>query len=222
MSNADDLERAYRRWLRCYPRAFRREHDAEMLAVLMAGATSAQRRPRAADCIDLLSGAIATRLRPRVPYTNRAVFAVVKLLYTVAVLEVATTITLLATLGQVHSNVVAGDPGLTAAAWNAVVADQIDPLAISACAAVVFLVCLAWAYGRGKRWPGIAFAIFFAATTLSLLQGLSRASFVYAPADLATASVLWLAELAVVVLVGHRALQQITIARARPARAGTG
>jgi hypothetical protein len=39
-----DLERAYRRWLRWYPRSFRREHEAEMLGVLLA-AGAGQRRP---------------------------------------------------------------------------------------------------------------------------------------------------------------------------------
>jgi hypothetical protein len=222
MSDAVVLERSYRRWLRCYPRAFRREHEAEMLTVLMSGAANRQRRPRAAERIDLLTGAIATRLRPRVPRTNRLVYTVVKLLYIGALLEVATAITLMATIGQVRANVVADDPALTAAGWHAVVAGQIAPLAVSAGIAAVFLLWLAWAYGRGKRWPGIAFAMFFAATTFSLLQGLSRGSFVYAQADLAIASMLWLAELAAVVLVVHRAWQQIGVARSRPARAGTG
>ena len=31
MSDAVDLERGYRRWLRWYPRRFRREHEAEIL-----------------------------------------------------------------------------------------------------------------------------------------------------------------------------------------------
>ncbi len=218
----DVLERRYRRWLRCYPRSFRREHEAEMIAVLMAGAGSDQRRPRIAECLDLLIGAVSMRLRPRVPHTNRAVLTAVKLMYVGALLELATAITLVASLGQVRSSVVDSDPGLTAAGWNAVVAGQIDPLVISAVIAVLFWLCAARAYGRGKRWPGIAFAIFFAATTWSLLAGLSRGSAVYAQADLAIATVLWLVELAVFVLVVHAALQRFAFARSRPARAGTG
>lgn len=222
MSDSAALERGYRRWLRCYPRAFRREHEAEMLTVLMADAGNDQRRPRVAECIDLLIGAIAARVRPRVSRTNRPVFAVVKLLCLGAMLELATAVTLLATLGQVRSNIVTSDPGFTAAAWQAVVTGQIDPLAISAGIAVLFLLCVAWAYGRGKRWPGLAFAVFFAATTWSLLSGLSRGSFVYAQADLAVATVLWLVELGVFVLVVRRAVQQLALARSRPVRAGTG
>ena len=36
MQETTGLERRYRRWLRCYPRSFRREHEAEILAVLQA------------------------------------------------------------------------------------------------------------------------------------------------------------------------------------------
>jgi cbb3-type cytochrome oxidase subunit 3 len=222
MSDAANLERGYRRWLRCYSRSFRREHEAEMLTVLMAGARPDQRRPHAAECLDLLRGAVAMRLRPRVPRTERAVLTAVKLMCVGALLELATGITLLATLGHVKSSVATSDPGLTTAAWQAVVAGQIEPLAISAGIAMFFLLWLAWAYGRGKRWPGIVFALFFATTTWSLLRGLSRGSFVYAQADLAIATVLWLVELAVFVLVVHQALQKLAFARSRPARASTG
>jgi hypothetical protein len=222
MSDPAVLERGYRRWLRCYPRTFRREHEAEMLTVLMSGVSDDQRRPRVAECVDLLIGAVSTRLRPRVPRTNRAVLTAVKLMYVGALVELATAITLLASLGQVRSSVVDSDPGLTAAGWNAVVAGQIDPLVISAGVAVLFWLCAAWAYGRGKRWPGFAFAIFFAANTWSLLGGLSRGSASFAQADLAVATVLWLVELAVFVLVVHAALQKFAFVRSRPARAGTG
>jgi len=65
MNDASDLERRYRRLLACYPAAFRREHDREMLSVLMAGAEQGQRRPRPAEVADLLRGAISMRLRSR-------------------------------------------------------------------------------------------------------------------------------------------------------------
>ena len=45
MSDATQLERGYRRLLAFYPTAFRREHEQEMLAVLLAGAAEGQRRP---------------------------------------------------------------------------------------------------------------------------------------------------------------------------------
>ncbi len=216
------LERGYRRWLRCYPRSFRREHEAEMLTVLMSGASGDQSHPRVAECLDLFIGAVSTRFRPRIPRTNRSLLTAVKLMYVGALLELATAITLLASLGQVKSSVMDSDPGLTTAAWNAVVSGQIDQLAVSAGIAVLFWLYAAWAYGRGKRWAGLAFAIFFAANTWSLLGGLSRGSATFAQADLVIATVLWLVELAVFVLVVHAALQRFAVARSRPARAGTG
>ena len=45
MSDSADLERRYRRLLVCYPRSFRREHEQEMLSVLMAGAGDGQHAP---------------------------------------------------------------------------------------------------------------------------------------------------------------------------------
>lgn len=38
MTDSGDLERRYRRLLHCYPRAFRRLHEDEILAVLLDGA----------------------------------------------------------------------------------------------------------------------------------------------------------------------------------------
>ena len=63
MSESTDLERRYRRLLRLYPPRFRREHEQEMLPVLMDGARPGQRRPGLADSSDLLKGATWTRLR---------------------------------------------------------------------------------------------------------------------------------------------------------------
>ena len=62
MSDSTELERRYRRLLAFYPEAFRREHEQEMLAVLMAGAAQGQRRPSLAEAIDLVSNAISMRL----------------------------------------------------------------------------------------------------------------------------------------------------------------
>jgi hypothetical protein len=63
MTNSRRLERRYRRLLAFYPKAFRREHEQEMLSVLMAGADDGQRRPRLAESANLLGHAIFMRLR---------------------------------------------------------------------------------------------------------------------------------------------------------------
>jgi len=60
---AATLERRYRRLLAFYPRAFRRENDEEIVAVLMACAAEGQRWPRLADSANLLRNAIWMRLR---------------------------------------------------------------------------------------------------------------------------------------------------------------
>ena len=62
MSDSTQLERRYRRLLAFYPKAFRREHEQEMLSVLIAGAAEGQRRPSLAEAIDLVGNAIFMRM----------------------------------------------------------------------------------------------------------------------------------------------------------------
>ena len=62
MSDSADLERRYRRLLAGYPRAFRREHEQEILAVLMAGADEGQRRPPLGEAANLIEHALWMRL----------------------------------------------------------------------------------------------------------------------------------------------------------------
>lgn len=63
MTNASPLERRYRRLLALYPKAFRREHEQELLSVLMAATPESQKRPRLAESADLVRSAIVMRLR---------------------------------------------------------------------------------------------------------------------------------------------------------------
>jgi hypothetical protein len=63
MTNSGRLERRYRSLLALYPKAFRREHEQEILSVLMAAAPEGQQRPRLAESADLLRNAIFMRLR---------------------------------------------------------------------------------------------------------------------------------------------------------------
>ncbi len=203
MTGTAGLERGYRRWLRCYPKSFRREHEAEILAVLLAGARAGQRRPAPVECLDLLRGALWMRLRPSVPRSNRAVLTAVRLMYVGAAVEFAAAITILATVGDVRSNVVTRNPGLTEGQWHAIVAGQIEPTAVTAGIAVGFWLWMAWAIGRGHRWTRIVFALFFALNVFGLLNGLAHGSAVYARPDLAIGIVLCLVELAAVVRSFH-------------------
>ncbi len=63
MTDAADLERRYRRLLKCFPARYRREHEEEIVSVLMAGAKEGQRRPGLADSADLVVSAIFMRWR---------------------------------------------------------------------------------------------------------------------------------------------------------------
>lgn len=63
MTNSRRLERRYRRLLAFYPKAFRRDHEEEILAVLMATAAEGQQRPRVAESADLLANAMVMRVR---------------------------------------------------------------------------------------------------------------------------------------------------------------
>ena len=58
------LERSYRRLLACYPAAYRRVHEEEMLAVLMTAAPDVKRRPGIAETADLIWGAVRVRCQP--------------------------------------------------------------------------------------------------------------------------------------------------------------
>lgn len=98
MTGPDGLERRYRRLLAWYPRAFREEYAAEMVTVMMAGASQGQERPRARESVNVLRSAILARLRPaRPPGPNRslqdalALFSLIApaFLVVVAALEVA-------------------------------------------------------------------------------------------------------------------------------------
>jgi hypothetical protein len=62
MTDSAGLERRYWRLLACYPQAFRREHEQEILAVLMAGADEGQQRPRLGEAANLIQHALWMRL----------------------------------------------------------------------------------------------------------------------------------------------------------------
>jgi hypothetical protein len=98
MSDSERLERGYRRLLAAYPRAYRREHEEEILAVLMAGARRGQRRPGMGESANLIMNAMRVRFRRRGPAVSNpaaaealALFSVVAPLFLLAadVLQVA-------------------------------------------------------------------------------------------------------------------------------------
>jgi hypothetical protein len=212
------LERRYRRLLACYPRAFRRDNEEEILAVLMACAQDGQQRPGLATSADLIRSAVLMRLRPPVP-RPRSVRTAVRLMCAGAVLELAAWGTIVVTAGSLMSALVRRDPGLTAAQmWVVHVHLVTDEVAAPIMAALWLF--LAWANGRGHDWARPAFMAFFALTTLGLLVPLAEGAAVYAPADLVAGGVIWLVALAVMVLIfGKGAAAYYEHQPARPAPA---
>jgi hypothetical protein len=63
MSDSTQLERRYRRLLAFYPASFRRQHEEEIVSVLMDGAREGQQRPRFAESVNLLTHAISLRVQ---------------------------------------------------------------------------------------------------------------------------------------------------------------
>lgn len=56
------LEERYRQLLAWYPRGHREKYEEEMLAVLLAGARSGQRRPGVAETLDLVASGVRARI----------------------------------------------------------------------------------------------------------------------------------------------------------------
>jgi len=177
------LERRYRRLLALYPRAFRREHGQEMLAVLMAGAKEGQRRPRFGETADLIKNAIWIQLRPNVRRSQPTVFWAGVLMWLCAGLRLLGVPLLPAMPGSV------GFPLEIGISWG------------------VFAL-LAWGNGRGYEWARVLFTAWVALHCLVLFYDLVHLTASYSPAWTVIASVtFWLVELAAVLLILNRRSQ---------------
>ncbi len=196
MNSSPSLERGYRRLLACYPRAFRRENEDEILAVLLATASEDQRRPGLAISADLLRSSLLMRLRPTVPHSARTVRAAVTLIYLAALAELAAVITIAVTSAGVLAYVHRTAPWAAHSAALSLTRDEIvGPIA------VVLLLWLAWTIARRHDWARAVFLIFFVLTTLGILAALAEGGAVAAPADFAGGVLVWLLQLAAVVLI---------------------
>ncbi len=199
MNSSASLERGYRRLLAVYPRAFRRDNEEEILSVLMSTAGQDQVRPGLAISADLIRSGLLMRLRPTVPHSARTVRAAVKLIYLAALAELAAVITIVATSATVLAYVHRTVPSASHAAALSLTEDKITcPIA------VVLLLWLAWAVGRRHDWARVVFVIFWGLTTLSIIAALSEGAAVAAPADFAGGVLVWLLQLAAVLLIFAR------------------
>jgi hypothetical protein len=168
MTDQANLERAYRRLLAWYPRAFRRESGQEFLGVLMACAPPGQRRPGLAESADLIRSGVWMRLRPGVPRSARTVRAAVQLMYAGAAVSTVELIILLAVIGDIKAYHAVLGYRFTAAQVS-----QFNTLAITV--AIVFTLVpvalwlwMARANGQGKNWARILSTVLFGLATLSL------------------------------------------------------
>ena len=194
MADSASLERGYRRLLAFYPRAFRRENEEEILAVLMACAPDGQTRPSLEAAADLVKGAVRMRLRPRAGQP-RTVSAAVRLMWAGAAAELAALITVIVTASSVRSAVLHSHQAAAGAAMSHVVIDEVGmPILIG-----VWLF-LAWAISRGRDAARFGFTSFFLLITMALIIAQAQGGAVYAPADLIAGAAAWLIALAAVVL----------------------
>ena len=180
MSDSTGLERRYRRLLAVYPRAFRREHEQEMLSVLMAGADDGQQRPRLGEAADLLRNAIWMHLRSSVPRSQPTVFWAVRLMYICAALRL---------LGV---PILPASPGSSA-----------YPLELGISWGV--FAPLAWANSHGYGWARVLFAVWVGFHTPVLFYDLAHVSASAAPVWTVIASVVfWTVEFSALVLIVNK------------------
>jgi hypothetical protein len=191
------LERRYRRMLRWYPQAFRRESGEEILSVLLDCARPGQRRPRLAERADLIVSAIGLRMGPGRRRPPWAVTAAMWLMRAGAAAEIAGLIFGLLTIGGVEHAIAHQHAGLLPGALP-------DVLLVTAIAVPVpcgLWLWLAWANGRGHRWARWAFTAVFCAYTVIVAAKLAAGTASYAPADLMAVTVQWLIGLAALLLI---------------------
>ncbi len=200
MSASPRLERRYRRVLACYPKAFRRESEDEMLAVLLATAAEGQRRAGLTESANLIMGAI--RMHLGLSRSPRPVRNAVRLMCLGAVLTLADMVTILVTLGGVKPAFVQ-DPG--AGQWHTFMLTQIVPVVASAPIGAGVWLWLAGANGRGHHWARRAFVPFFgllsAVLLLGLIEGSGEDAFPRTGMDLIATTVLWLVGLVAMLLI---------------------
>jgi hypothetical protein len=201
MNETANLERGYRRVLRCYPKAFRQESGQEILGVLLATAHEGQRRIGLAESAALIRGGLRMRLRltARAP---RAVRGAVRLMCLGALAEAVAVVTMAVTAGRVQA-AFAKQPGVTVAQWHQV-AGLLTFREVAGGVAVAVWLFLAWAIGHRRDVARFSFSAFVALITMAMLIALARHAAAFAPADLIAGAAIWLIALATMVLIFTR------------------
>jgi len=173
MTDQANLERAYRRLLAWYPRAFRRENGPEILAVLMACAPDGQRRPGLAQAADLIWSGLRMRLRPGVPTSARTVRAAVRLMYAGAAVSTVNLILLLAVIGDVKANHAVLRHHLTAVQVGQLNTFFITLSGVSDLVPIALWLWMARETGQGRNWARSLSTVLFGLATLDLTGAFS-------------------------------------------------
>lgn len=201
MTGQSELERRYRRLLRCYPRRFRDEHEEELLVVLMAGAGNGRRRPVPADSVNLITNALLLRVRLRAPRSIPTVFWAVRLMVLGAVLELVALATVVSTRRDLAEAIARRYPAMPVAHVHHLVNGQVHEIAVGAPLAAGVWLWLAWSNDRGHGWARGVFGALFALTSVSLFAAIGQNAVTLAPADLVAGGALWLVALVALVLI---------------------
>jgi hypothetical protein len=168
MTDQAHLERAYRRLLAWYPRAFREEHGQEILGVLLAGAPDGQRRPSLAESADLIRGGLWMRLRPSAPRSAPTVRAAVRFMYAGAVVSALNLIILLALIGDIKAYHAILANRLTTAQVSQTTASAITMSIAFDLVPIALWLWMAQANGQGRNWARSLSTVLIGLATLSL------------------------------------------------------
>jgi hypothetical protein len=183
MTDQEHLERGYRRLLAWYPRAFRREHGPEILAVLMAGSRDGQRRPGLAESADLIRSGVWMRLRPSVPRSVRSVRAAVWLMCAGAAITavnlIVSLIVMLADSAGMKAAIGKAQPGLTAAQASQQYRSAITFGIVSGLVVIALWLWMAGATGQGRNWARIVSTVLFGLATLELSNAVGGPGIVF-------------------------------------------
>jgi hypothetical protein len=175
MTDQEHLERAYRRRLAWYPRAFRDEHGPEILAVLMAGARDGQRRPGLAGSADLIRSGAWMRLRPSAPRSAPTVRAAVWLMCAGAAITagnlIITLAYILADIGGLEATLRQEHPSHTAAQISQQYTIAVTMVPVTLLVAIALWLWMARVTGQGQHWARKQSTQLFGLATLKLISG---------------------------------------------------
>jgi hypothetical protein len=205
MTDQANLERAYRRLLAWYPRAFRRESGQEFLGVLMACAPDGQRRPGLAESADLIRSGLWMRLRPSVPRSARTVLAAVRLMYAGAAVSTVNLIIVLALIGDIKTYHRVLGHRLTAAEVSHLNTPFFTASIVECLVPIALWLWMARANGQGRNWARSLSTTLFGAATLTLTSVIPQSVISISLVPTATGPIVpvltWLVGLAVVWLL---------------------